>query len=91
VPSEIPPTVGAYKSQQRRWACGSIQCARKHLASDWRSDRLSVRAKMDATLHLCGYGVCLGCAVPKAGGGYALVCRDGPVFASDAVEWAGLP
>ncbi|MHC4222388.1 MAG: glycosyltransferase, partial [Planctomycetota bacterium] len=30
-PAELPPTVGAYKSQQRRWACGSIQCARKYL------------------------------------------------------------
>ena len=63
VPSEVPPTVGAYKSQQRRWACGSIQCARKHVRAVWRSDRLSLRAKIDATLHLCGYGVCLAMAV----------------------------
>lgn len=39
----------------------------------------------------CGFGVCLGCAVPRVEGGYALVCRDGPVFASDAVVWTGLP
>ncbi len=38
----------------------------------------------------CGFGVCLGCAVPRADGGYALVCRDGPVFASKAVAWSGL-
>jgi len=39
----------------------------------------------------CGFGVCLGCAVPRAGGGYALVCRDGPVFAADGLRWEGLP
>ncbi len=27
----------------------------------------------------CGYGACFGCAVPKAGGGYARLCVDGPV------------
>ncbi len=27
----------------------------------------------------CGYGACFGCAVPKADGGYARLCVDGPV------------
>jgi dihydroorotate dehydrogenase electron transfer subunit len=35
----------------------------------------------------CGFGVCLGCAAPLAGGGFALVCRDGPVFEASAVDW----
>jgi dihydroorotate dehydrogenase electron transfer subunit len=39
----------------------------------------------------CGFGVCLGCAVPCAGGGYALVCRVGPVFSADEVAWEALP
>ncbi len=39
----------------------------------------------------CGFGVCLGCAAPLAGGGFALVCRDGPVFDAARVDWAGLP
>ena len=39
----------------------------------------------------CGYGVCLGCAVPAASGGFSLVCRDGPVYDADDVDWAGLP
>jgi dihydroorotate dehydrogenase electron transfer subunit len=39
----------------------------------------------------CGFGVCLGCAVPRAAGGFALVCHDGPVFEAPAVAWAGLP
>ena len=39
----------------------------------------------------CGFGVCLGCAVPLAAGGFALLCRDGPMFAADAVAWEALP
>jgi dihydroorotate dehydrogenase (NAD+) catalytic subunit len=30
----------------------------------------------------CGYGACFGCAVPKAGGGFARLCVDGPVVRS---------
>lgn len=39
----------------------------------------------------CGFGVCLGCAVPRAGGGFALVCRDGPVLEAAALAWEGVP
>jgi len=35
----------------------------------------------------CGYGACLGCAVTRRGGGYALCCKNGPVFDLEAVEW----
>ncbi len=35
----------------------------------------------------CGFGACLGCAVPLAAGGYALCCRDGPVFSLQEVRW----
>jgi dihydroorotate dehydrogenase electron transfer subunit len=39
----------------------------------------------------CGFGVCLGCAAPRSGGGFALVCRSGPVFEASEIDWAGLP
>jgi dihydroorotate dehydrogenase electron transfer subunit len=39
----------------------------------------------------CGFGVCLGCAVPMESGGFSLVCREGPVYSADVVHWAGLP
>jgi dihydroorotate dehydrogenase electron transfer subunit len=35
----------------------------------------------------CGYGACLGCAVPHVAGRFALCCKDGPVFALDEVRW----
>jgi dihydroorotate dehydrogenase electron transfer subunit len=37
----------------------------------------------------CGFGACFGCVTPLAGGGYARVCVDGPVFA--AAELAQVP
>ena len=39
----------------------------------------------------CGFGVCLGCAAPRREGGFALVCRQGPVFESTEIAWEGLP
>ncbi len=39
----------------------------------------------------CGIGVCQGCAAPRANGGYALVCRDGPVFDANEVLWEAMP
>jgi dihydroorotate dehydrogenase (NAD+) catalytic subunit len=38
----------------------------------------------------CGYGACFGCAVPKADGGYARLCVDGPVVRSEG-ESGGVP
>ena len=39
----------------------------------------------------CGFGVCLGCAVPMTEGGFSLVCRAGPIYDARDVDWAGLP
>jgi dihydroorotate dehydrogenase electron transfer subunit len=39
----------------------------------------------------CGFGVCLGCVAPLASGGYALVCREGPMFDAQRIDWQGLP
>jgi len=39
----------------------------------------------------CGFGVCLGCAAPVGSTGYALVCREGPVFDAAAVRWQEMP
>ena len=57
-PAELPATVGALKSQQRRWATGSIQVARKLLPRIWRAP-LSLPQKVEATLHLTHYSVAL--------------------------------
>lgn len=38
----------------------------------------------------CGFGICLGCAVPTSSG-FDLVCREGPVFDAANLTWDGLP
>lgn len=39
----------------------------------------------------CGLGACRSCVVPSAnGGGYKTVCRDGPVFFADQIDWERL-
>lgn len=38
----------------------------------------------------CGFGVCLGCATTLRDGGKALVCKDGPVFAADRIDWENM-
>ncbi len=35
----------------------------------------------------CGFGVCLGCATPVREGGFALTCRDGPMFDAARIAW----
>ncbi len=52
-PAELPAEVRALQSQQRRWAKGSIQTARKLLPRVWHSG-LPARIKLEAVFHLTG-------------------------------------
>jgi len=52
VPAELPGDILAFKSQQRRWAKGSIQTAKKLLPRLWRSPA-PWPVKLEATAHLC--------------------------------------
>ena len=57
--------------------------------------RVCARAAVPCQLALeapmaCGVGACLGCTVPRAEGGFARVCADGPVFAGPAIDWEAL-
>ncbi|MFQ5590551.1 MAG: glycosyltransferase [Phycisphaerae bacterium] len=79
-PAELPGAISALKSQQRRWATGSIQVARKLLPRIWRAP-VSLGQKIEATLHLTHYSVAVWMLV------LALVARpmllvfdDGGVF-----------
>jgi len=51
-PAELPPDMAAFKTQQHRWAKGSIQTARKLMGRIWRSDE-PLGVKLEATAHLC--------------------------------------
>lgn len=54
VPAELPETYSGFKSQQFRWAKGSVQTAKKLLGTVWRSP-ISLLAKTQATFHLLHY------------------------------------
>jgi cellulose synthase/poly-beta-1,6-N-acetylglucosamine synthase-like glycosyltransferase len=51
VPSELPVTMSALRSQQQRWAKGSIQTARKILPR-LLTERLPLSVKIEALAHL---------------------------------------
>jgi cellulose synthase/poly-beta-1,6-N-acetylglucosamine synthase-like glycosyltransferase len=53
-PAEVPVTINAFKSQQHRWAKGSIQTARKNLGGLFKSN-VSLLVKIQALLHLTHY------------------------------------
>jgi len=80
-PAELPNTIEALKSQQRRWATGSIQVACKLLPRIWVS-RISLGEKIEATFHLTHYTVSFWMLV------LALVAR--PVAYSALGEHLGL-
>ncbi|MCK6521030.1 glycosyltransferase [Myxococcota bacterium] len=52
VPAELPGDILAFKGQQRRWAKGSIQTAKKLLPRLWGS-AAPWSVKLEATAHLC--------------------------------------
>lgn len=56
VPAELPVSINAYRRQQNRWARGSLECAVRLIPQVWRSS-LSLPKKVEATLHLTGYGI----------------------------------
>ncbi len=51
VPAELPATMRAFKTQQHRWAKGTLQTARKLLPTIMKSD-LPLRVKAEALVHL---------------------------------------
>ncbi len=52
-PAEVPPDIAAFKSQQHRWAKGSVQVARKLGGRILRAP-IPVRQKLEAFTHLTG-------------------------------------
>jgi len=66
-------------------ACGPeamLEC----VAELCRAHDVECRVLLEA-LMACGTGLCRGCAVPAAEGGYFLVCQDGPLFDARELAW----
>lgn len=54
VPGELPTSANAFKTQQHRWAKGSLEVARKLLRTLWSARHVPLRVRMEGTVHLCG-------------------------------------
>lgn len=61
----------------RMMAAVAERCAAQHVACE-----VSLEAPMG-----CGFGVCLGCAIPTPGGGYLYACAEGPCVEASRVDW----
>ncbi|MFH1797979.1 MAG: dihydroorotate dehydrogenase electron transfer subunit [Candidatus Omnitrophota bacterium] len=68
------------------YACGPRPML-SALAKIAKKANIPARVSLDAYM-ACGVGACLGCAV-RAKEGYRLVCKDGPVFNAEEIEWDG--
>lgn len=56
VPAELPPQFRGFRSQQFRWAKGSIQTSLKMLPKVW-SAPIELRKKVESTFHLTHYSL----------------------------------
>ena len=68
------------------YACGPpamLEAVRAMCAGAGVGAELAMEAPM-----ACGFGACMGCAVPLAGGGYMRLCVDGPVVDAREIETA---
>jgi cellulose synthase/poly-beta-1,6-N-acetylglucosamine synthase-like glycosyltransferase len=54
-PAELPPQMTAFKTQQARWAKGSLQCTKKFWHSILRSERHSLLGRIYALISMTGY------------------------------------
>lgn len=71
-------------------ACGPMPML-KNIAKIAKEHSVPCQVSLEQRM-ACGVGACLGCAVPVKDGGriiYQHVCKDGPVFDSEAVAWNG--
>jgi dihydroorotate dehydrogenase electron transfer subunit len=60
------------------YACGPEGMLRK-LSEVFPEKEENIEVSLETKMG-CGFGACLGCAVPRRGGGYWHACSDGPVF-----------
>ena len=80
-PAELPADVLAFKSQQFRWAKGSIECARK-LARPAARARWPWRHRLEALFHLTHNLPYLITLIVLVAGGAALAAGGGPSWAA---------
>jgi dihydroorotate dehydrogenase electron transfer subunit len=68
------------------YACGPFSMLRM-VCEITKEFRIPTQVSLESHMG-CGFGICLGCAVNRVGeGGYMHVCKDGPVFEANLIDW----
>ncbi|MDH4034121.1 MAG: hypothetical protein OEV80_10015, partial [candidate division Zixibacteria bacterium] len=94
VPTELPSSIRAFKTQQHRWARGAMETGLKLLPAIWRS-QLPMRSKIASSFHLTQKSVAVALMllsimlVPALyfrieGGAWKLLMIDLPIFLAGA-------
>jgi dihydroorotate dehydrogenase electron transfer subunit len=68
--------------------CGSVPM----MDAVWKKIPAGLRGAVQVSTESrmgCGWGVCEGCVIPSADGGYLKCCTEGPVFDARRIDWAG--
>jgi dihydroorotate dehydrogenase electron transfer subunit len=82
---------GACDEASAVFACGPNPMLAALAQTLQRASRPPGRAEVSLEAPMgCGFGTCLGCALPAAGSGWFLCCRRGPVMEVSQVDWPGL-
>lgn len=89
VPAELPPLFRAFRSQQFRWAKGSMQTAKKMLPKVWGA-KIPIRKKIEATFHLTHYLIHF-CMLLQAVLGLPIVLINKEPFSPIVVAWFAGP
>ena len=73
----------AFSSCEYACACGPLPML-KALSAEVRHGQFSLEARMG-----CGFGACMGCSI-RTKDGTARVCKEGPVFDKEVIEWENI-
>lgn len=73
----------AFSNCEYACACGPLPML-KALSDEVRHGQFSLEARMG-----CGFGACMGCSI-KTSDGFARVCKEGPVFDKEVIEWKNI-
>lgn len=65
-------------------ACGPLAMLKK-LKESLRGSSIKLYLSLESFM-ACGTGFCMGCVLPKRGGGYVHLCRDGPTLLAEEIE-----
>ena len=73
------------------YACGPHAMLKK-IVQEARRLNLTCYVSLESYM-ACGMGLCLGCAIKaarKEDTEYYYVCKDGPVFSAEMIDWEGM-